>query len=308
MEAEDPHNSYLAVLSESGPVALISILAALGLALLSGFRRAREPDSGAAGLALAGTAGLIALAVSGFFNSLSGHLPFALLAGVFAGCAIPCESPERGPWWSRVAAGVAALLLAVAPIPWFMADVHFRSAMYTTNEAPERIHYAHQAVDALPGHWQAHFEIAMSWRALGEGEGTAMAELREVLRLHPHSAWAMVELASGSPPAEEEELLRRAEALAPENVMIQNRLVGVDLRRRDYAGARRRLERALVLMPDEPETLYSIARTWLWERKNEEAIPWLKRAIAKNPKYRERLGDDHPELKSDARFSGLMGP
>jgi len=51
-----------------------------------------------------------------------------------------------------------------------------------------------------------------------------------------------------------------------------------------------------------------IGRTWLWERRPEEALPWLRRAIAKNPKLRERLADEHPELKGDSRFAELLGP
>jgi len=308
VEAEDPHNTYLAVLSESGFVALIAILAALVLAVVSGFRRAREPDSGAASLVFAGTAGLMALAVSGEFNSLSGHLPFAILAALFAGFSVPVEASARVPGWTRILAYAAAVLLAIAPIPWFRADMHYRSATYLTDQAPERIHYAQQAVDALPGHWQARFEIALCWRALGEREGTVRSELREVLRLHPHGVAAMIALADGAPPGEEEELLKRAEVLAPEYVLVQSRLLGVDLRKRDYPSARRRLERMLEVQPEEAEVTYTIGRTWLWERKPDEALPWFKRAVAKNPKLRERLADDHPELKSDQRFTGLLGP
>jgi O-antigen ligase len=79
-EAADPHNTYLSALAESGPVALICLLSILGLAVAAGFRRARDAEPGAAQLAIAGGAGLVALAVSGMFNSLGGHLPFAVLA------------------------------------------------------------------------------------------------------------------------------------------------------------------------------------------------------------------------------------
>lgn len=308
VEANDPHNSYLAILAESGPVALIAILGVLVLAVVSGIRRAREPDPASAGLAFAGTAGLVALAVSGEFNSLSGHLPFAVLAGVLAGWAAPVEAQDRAPAWSRASQVVAAFLLAIAPIPWLLADIHFRAAMYTTNQAGERIDSLRKALDVLPGHWPARFQIAMTWRALGEGEGTVRAELREVLKVHPHNVSALIELASGSPAVEEAELLRRAEKIAPEYVVLNTRLVGVDLRNRDIASARRRLERILEVLPEEPEALYTIGRTWLMERKPEEAITWLKRAIAKNPKLRERLSEDHPELSRDPRFSELLGP
>jgi O-antigen ligase len=306
VEAEDPHNSYLAVLSESGPVALIAVLAALVLSVTSGFRRAREPD---AGLAIAGAAGLIALAVSGLFNSLTGHLPFAVVAGLLAGVAAPVApglAPAPSPRM-RVAWIAGAALLAIATLPWFVADIRYRDAMHTSRPE-ERVGYAQGAVSALPGHWQARFQIARSWRELGENEGTVRAELREVLKVHPHNVTAMVELSSSLPAAEEEEILRRAEKVAPEFVLVQTRLAGADFRRRDYAEARRRMEKILETLPEDPEALYFIGRMWLWERKPEEAIPWLRRAIAKNPKVRERLADQHPELKGDLRFAELLGP
>ena len=304
VEAEDPHNSYLALLAESGPIALLAVLAVLVLSFASGFRRAREPD---AGLAFAATAGLVALAVSGAFNSLSGHLPFAVLAGLWAGVLAPVEATEPAPAWRRVSMYAAAILLTVAPIPWLISDIRYRAAMHTDKPA-ERLVHAQSTVDALPGHGPARFQIAMCWRALGEGEGTVRAELREVLTLHPHHVSAMIELARGAPPAEEEELLLRAEKLAPDYVLIHTRLVGVDLRKRDTASARRRLDRILAVLPEEPEAFYTIGRTWLMDRKPEEAITWLRKAIAKNPKLRERLSEDHPELSRDPRFSELLGP
>ncbi len=307
VEAEDPHNSYLLLLAESGPIALIAVLAVLGLALRSGFRRARDPSPEAAALAIAGTAGLIALAVSGMFNSLFGHMPFAVVAAFLAGGAAPVAA-DSVPTQGRRIAGVAiAAFLAVAWIPWFIADSQYQAASLT-NDAGERIAHLQRAVNALPGHWQARFQIAVTWREIGQSEGSARAELRDVLKLHPHSVAALVGLSSDAPAAEEEELLRRAEALAPDYVVVQSRRAGVDLRRRDYASARRRLEKVLETLPDEQETIYTIGRTWLWERKPGEALPWLKRAIVKNPKLRERLADDHPELKADARFTGLLGP
>lgn len=309
VEAEDPHNSYLALLSESGPIALIAILIVLGLALSKGIRLVREPEVETAALAIAGTAGLVTLAVSGLFNSLSSHLPFAVLAAFLAGVAVPgaaATSIAPSPWMksARIA---AAVLLAIAPLPWFVADVNYRDAMRTRN-AGERLVLARQAVDALPGHWQARFQVAMCWRALGENEWSVRAELREVLKVHPHNVAVLLELSRGAPPDEEEELLRRAERLAPEFLLIHTRLVGVDLRRRDFASARRRLDRILATMPGEAEALYTMGRTWLMERRPEEAIPWLRRALAKDVKLRERLAEDHPEVKSDPRFAELLDP
>jgi O-antigen ligase len=308
VEADDPHNSYLALLSESGPLALTAILIVLGLSLARGIRRAREPDVETAALAIAGTAGLVTLAVSGLFNSLSSHLPFAVLAAFLAGVSAPeaaVSSIAPSPWM-KVARIGSAVLLAIAPLPWFVADVHYRNAMRTRN-AGERLDHARRAADALPGHWQARFQIAMCWRALGKSEWTVRAELREVLKVHPHNVAALLELSRGAPPGEEEELLRRAERLAPEFLLVHTRLVGVDLRRRDFASVRRRLERILATMPEEAEALYTMGRTWLMERRPEDAIPWLRRALAKDPKLRDRLAEDHPEVKDDPRFRELLG-
>lgn len=302
VEAEDPHNTYLAVLAESGPVALIAMGAVVALAIAGGIRQAREPS----GLAPVAAAGLIALAVSAMFNSLSSHLPFAVVAGVLAGVTSPvAEPPGPGRW--RFAWPAAAVLLALAPLPWVAADVRYRDAMHTSRP-DERLVAAQRAVDALPGHWEARYQIAKCWRAMGQGEGSAQVQLREVLKLHPHHVPALIELSVERPPAEQEELLLRAERLAPESVLIQTRLAGADLRRRDFAAARRRLERILESMPDEPETLYTIARTWLLERRFEEAIPWLRRVQAKIPKLGARLEEDHPEVKDDARFKEFLGP
>ena len=309
VEAEDAHNSYLQVLAESGPVALFSILAALGLALAAGFRRVRDPDPEAAGLSIAATAGLVTLAVSGMFNSVSGHLPFAVVAGLLAGVAGPVV-PAVGPATSRrmrFAWISVAAILAMATIPWFIADARYRDAMHTA-KPEERLGYSMRALNALPGHWQANYQVAMSWRAIGENEGSVRAVLREVLAVHPHHVAALIELSTGLPMAEEEDLLRRAEKLAPEFVLVQTRLAGIDMRRRDYAAGRKRLDRILEALPEDPEALFMIGRTWLWERRPEEALPWLRRAIAKNPKLRERLADEHPELKGDSRFAELLGP
>jgi len=71
---------------------------------------------------------------------------------------------------------------------------------------------------------------------------------------------------------------------------------------------RRRLGRILESLPGDADVLYAMGRTWLLEGKREEAIPWLRRATAANPKYRERLATDQPELKGDARFTELLGP
>jgi tetratricopeptide (TPR) repeat protein len=157
-------------------------------------------------------------------------------------------------------------------------------------------------VETLPGHWEARYQIAKCWRAMGKGEGSAQAALREVLAVHPHHVPALIELSVGRPPEEQEELLLHAERIAPEYIVIQTRLAGADLRRRDYPAARRRLERILQAMPEEPETLYTIARTWLLERKPEEAIPWLRRARAKASNLGARLAEDHPEFREDSRF------
>jgi tetratricopeptide (TPR) repeat protein len=300
VEAEDPHNSYLAVLAESGPVALIAIGAMLALAIAGGIRAAKDP----AGLAPAAAAGLIALAVSAMFNSLSSHLPFAVVAGILAGVTRPVAEPLEARRWS-LAWAAAAVLLALAPLPWFAADLQYRAAMHTSRP-DERLVHAQRAVDALPGHWEARYQIAKCWRAMGQGEGSAQVALREVLKLHPHHVPAMIELAAGLPPPEQEELLLRAERLAPESVVIQTRLAGADLRRRDFPGARRRLERMLQTMPDEPETLYTIGRTWLLERKFEQAIPWLRRAGAKMPNLKERIEEDHPEVREDSRFTEFL--
>src|SRR5258706_6314148 len=135
------------------------------------------------------------------------------------------------------------------------------------------------SVSALPGHWQARFQIAVSWRALGEGEGTARAELREVLKVHRYNVEALIELSSGLPAAEEAELLSRAEKVAPEFVLVLTRQVGADLRRHDYASARRRMGKILESLPEDPEALYTIGRTWLFERRPEESLPWLRRAV-----------------------------
>ena len=302
-EAEDPHNSYLAILAESGPVALLAVFGVLVLSLISGFRRAREPS---AGLAFAAVPGLAALAVSGAFNSLPGHLPFAVLAGVLAGVAGPAIEPGPSPSWRRIPMGAAAALLAVAWIPWLLADIHYRAAMYTTSKPDERIRHARAAVDVLAGHWQARYQIAYCWRALGEGEGTVRAELREILRVRPHHVPSMLLLARGAEPGEEDALLRRAEELAPESAAVRNRLITRDIGIRDFASARRRVERMLEALPDDPEGLYTIARLWIWEGKPADAIPWLERAIAKDGGYRARLAEDHPELIKDSRFKELV--
>jgi hypothetical protein len=307
VEAEDPHNTYLQVLAESGPIALLAIVGAGLLALPAGFRASRAPDPR---LAIAGSAGLAALAVSGAFNSLSGHLPFAVLAGLFAGLTVPAiaeiEAPPRRPA-VRAAVCVAAAFLALASIPWFVADGRYRDAMHTSDPA-ERLAHARAAVSALPGHWRARFQIADCWRALGESEGTVRAELRDILEVHPHHVPALVSLSEGATAEEEERLLRRAEELAPEFTAVQERLSRLDRKRGDYPAVRRRLERILESLPGDAHVLYSMGRTWLMGGKREEALPWLRRAAAVNPMVRERLSTDHPELRNDARFADLLGP
>lgn len=300
VEAEDPHSTYLKVWAESGPIALLALLAAGILAVASGIR--------GSSLAVAGSAGLVALAVSGAFNSLSGHLPFAVLAGLFAGFTVP-SAPDAPPRPVALRAGiyVAAAFLAFAPLPWFIADGRFRDAMHTSDPA-ERLAHAREAVSALPGHWRARFQIAVCWRVLGESEGTVRAELRDILEIHPHHVPALVALAEGASPEEEERLLRRAEELAPEFAAVQQRLLMLDLKRGDYPAVRRRLARILESLPGDADVLYAMGRTWLQEGKRDEALPWMRRAAAANPKYREKLATDHPELKGDPRFTELLGP
>ncbi|HKS15794.1 MAG TPA: O-antigen ligase family protein, partial [Planctomycetota bacterium] len=306
VEAEDPHNTWLKVLSESGPIALLALLGAGLLALAAA---ARSPEGADRNLAIAGAAGLVTLAVSGTFNSLSGHLPFAILAGLFAGFAAPVPEAEGAsrPPWVRAAVILGAAFLALAPWPWFIADARYRDAMHTS-KPDERLAHAQAAVSALPGHWRARFQIAIAWRAVGMSEGTVRAELRDILEVHPHHVPALIALSEGAPGPEEERLLRQAEEIAPEFAPIQKRLSWLDRERGDYASVRRRLGRALASSPDDADALYSMGRMWLLEGKRDEALPWIRRAASANPAIRERLGKDHPELRSDARFADLIGP
>ena len=307
-EAADPHNTYLTVLAESGPVALVCLLAILGLAVSAGFRRARDADPGAAQLAIAGGAGLIALAVSGMFNSLGGHLPFTVLAALLAGGAAPA-APDPAPVhnWRKLATFAAAALLVGAAITWFSADLDYRNGG-RVSKPEKRLVYCQAAVETLPGHWEARFQVARCWRAIGEAEGSVRSELRKVLEYHPHHVASMIELSVGASVEEEERWLRRVEALAPEYPVVHTRLVGVAFRKRDYPEARRHLDRILEILPDEADAFYTYGRTYLFERRFAEAEPWLRKAVAKNREFKKRLGSDHPEVKSDARFKDLVEP
>lgn len=306
VEAENAHSTPLEVLAEAGPVAFLALLGALALAIIAGARSPRDAPPPAAALAAAGVGGLVALAVSGCFNSLSGQLPFAVLGGLFAGACIPHDpsgSPARAGWGLLAAGGV----LVLASIPWFSADRQYMKAMHVS-DPEERLGHARAAVAALPGHWRARFQIAQCELALGGHEGFARAELLDILETHPHHVPAMVDLARLAGSEEESErILKGAEKLAPEFPLIQNRLAWYDYRRRDFPALRRRMERILAAAPDEPESIYMMGRVNLWEGKPADALTWFRKVLAIRPNMKERLAADHPELRNDPRFSDLMG-
>jgi O-antigen ligase len=305
IEAEDPHSTPLKALAEAGPVALLALLGALALAIAAGARSARDAPPPAAALAVAAVGGLVSLAVSGCFNSLAGHLPFAVLGGLFAGACVPADPagvPARSGWGLLAAGGV----LVLASIPWFSADRHYRSAMHTPDPV-ERLGHARAAVAALPGHWRSQYQIAQCEMALGGREGSARAELIDLLEAHPHHVPALVDLARVAGSAEEgERILKRAETIAPEFPLIQNRLAWYDYRRRDFPAVRRRMERILAAVPDEPESIYMMGRVLLWEGDLDAAAKWLRKAFARHPHLKERLAADHPEIQNDPRFADLV--
>jgi len=305
VEAENPHSTPLEVLAEAGPVAFLALLGALALAIMAGVGSPRDAPPSAAALAAAGVGGLVALAVSGCFNSLSGHLPFAVLCGLFAGACVPADpsgAPARAGWGLLAAGG----LLVLASIPWFSADRHYLRGMQVS-DPEERLGHARAAVAALPGHWRARFQIAQCELALGGHEGFARAELLDLLATHPHHVPALVDLARLAGSEEESErMLKNAEILAPEFPLIQNRLAWYDYRRRDFPALRRRMERIIAAAPDEPESIYMLARVNLWEGKPAEALSWFRKVFALRPNMKERLAADHPELRNDPRFAELL--
>jgi hypothetical protein len=160
--------------------------------------------------------------------------------------------------------------------------------MYTTNQPAERIYDLQNAVDVLPETVGAVPDRAMTWRALGEGEGTVRAELREAPKLHPHNVSAMIELAAGSPPAEAEELLRHgAETLAPDYVLSSTRASWGRFEKARHASPASGWNASWSRCPRAGGALRSNGRTWLMDRKPEEALPWLKRAMCEESKLRE---------------------
>ena len=61
------------------------------------------------------------------------------------------------------------------------------------------------------------------------------------------------------------------------------------LEQKDYAGARAEYEKALAAVPDNPVILRAIARTYYGEKKYDEAVAALKKAVEKDPSDNETM-------------------
>ena len=72
---------------------------------------------------------------------------------------------------------------------------------------------------------------------------------------------------------------------APQQTVTLRALAWVKMQQKKYGEARKDLERALTLQPTDRETLYMLGQTYLAERKPDECLAAMQKALQKNPQW-----------------------
>jgi tetratricopeptide (TPR) repeat protein len=262
-EAEDPHSTHLSLLTELGQPAALLWLAWLVLLVVRGWR------SGA----VAPAAAVAAFAAAGCFNTLREFAPFDLWLGIWAGI-LARGAGEPAPRSSHLRWVELSLLLPAAfaishsargALAWRDYDGGMRTA-----DAAERRDAMERAIGWRPGFWQAHYQLALTFRTVAEAAGDrslefhskALEQAEVALEAEPWNLAALNLAASAATATGEvpkaRELLEKAERVAPWYYLTQ-----VNFARTEATpeGAKQRLRRALELKPslaEDPEFMKAL--------------------------------------------------
>jgi adenylate cyclase len=175
-----------------------------------------------------------------------------------------------------------------------------------------------RAIELNPELYEAHYYFGRHCYAHGQ-YARALEQFEAAHRVRPDEFQA-ISLASNAADSlgdktRGDELVRLAlpSALAeiaadPENGRALYLAAGMQLRLGDVEGARRNIETALRLQPDDFGTLYNAACTYTHMGENERALDLLERAIATGGGFREWLEHDSDldGLRAMPRFHEIL--
>jgi adenylate cyclase len=175
-----------------------------------------------------------------------------------------------------------------------------------------------RAIELNPELYEAHYYFGRHCYARGQ-HARALEQFEAAHRVRPDEFQA-ISLASNAADslgdkARGDDLARLAlpSALAeiaadPENGRALYLAAGMQLRLGDIDGARRNIETALRLQPDDFGTLYNAACTYTHMGENERALDLLERAIATGGGFREWLerDSDLDGLRALPRFGQIL--
>ncbi len=175
-----------------------------------------------------------------------------------------------------------------------------------------------RAIELNPELYEAHYYFGR--HCFARGQHARAIELFEAAHRVRPDEFQAISLASNAAdslgdPARGDALVRMAlpSALAeiaadPENGRALYLAAGMQLRLGDVAGARRSIEAALRLQPDDFGTLYNAACTYTHMGENERALDLLERAIATGGGFRDWLEHDSDldSLRGMPRFEQLL--
>ncbi len=190
------------------------------------------------------------------------------------------------------------------PQLWTLALSHFQAGRLSESEVAYR-----QFLALLPGHAGAHYNLAVTLKALGRLEEAA-THYRRALAVRPDNAKAHnnlgVILAIQARNLEAVAHYRRALAILPDYANAHYNLANILREQGDAARAIDHYRRALIGKPDDPETHNNLGIALAAAGQADEAIRHYRRALALRSDYADAYSNLGSALEAQGRMEDAM--